>query len=258
MKASFKDFFIEHLWLFVVCVLLPIVVVDLFCYFQNYDLEQGSVATIVIGVITYIGTILWGMFIYYKSWVDKKIQIYKDRPLVDISVRLSHRNSPNIQMYEKKEVEELLNNELVYVGTQKTEMCKYILVTITNYGASLLSDITLCNVILTKGFKVIKPANNGYISSANPPKTIMYKDKWEMYVAVDKSKFNELGEGNKNVVIILQFKQNITNIFYAIVTVSIIGSDAYGMLDEIYTDCDYAKECTKRWLLKKCKNEIQI
>ena len=84
MKSSFKDFVIEHLWLFAVCILFPVVVIDLFCYFNNYDLEQGTVATIVIGVLTYIGTILWGMFIYYKSWLDKKMQEYRDRPRVDI------------------------------------------------------------------------------------------------------------------------------------------------------------------------------
>ena len=241
MKSSFKDFVIEHLWLFVVCILFPVVVIDLFCYFNNYDLEQGTAATIVIGVLTYIGTILWGMFIYYKSWLDKKMQEYRDRPIVKMNVDLSNKVHLEYKMYDKSEVDEILGYNIEIHGLKQTQNkgVKYVLITIANYGTSILSDISIQNIVFKNDKELKEQGSYGYICKNKPPKALMFGEKWELFVAIDEVLFYELEEGYKTIVITIKFNHNITDIYYGIIELNTTGIGSYGQSAHLYSENEF-------------------
>ena len=155
MKISFWNFIKKHCWLFAICAILPIiaiVIVFQYCIYYKCSIEQSSIATIVIGALTYIGTILWRIFIYYKSWVDKEIQEYKNRPIIESKVLLSSKGSQSFRLYEKSEVEDSLNVRILYHGLEQfnNTNIKYALIEITNYGTTILSNLKIEFVVVKK------------------------------------------------------------------------------------------------------------
>lgn len=243
-NINFSNFVKKHLWLFIICILLPfLIIIGLLYYFNSYYLEQGTVATIVIGMLTYIGTILWGIFIYYKSWMDKMIQEYRDRPIVDMNVRLSNKVPLDYQMYEKTEVDEILDNHIAIHGLKQVQHknVKYVLVTISNWGSSILSDISIQNIVIKNEEEIREQGSYGYISKKNLPKSITYGEKWELFVAIDKTIFDELKEGYKKVVITIKFKSNVIDLYYGNIILNTAGIGSYGIDRHIYSENEYIK-----------------
>lgn len=246
MKISFWRFFTKHFLLFIGCAILPliaIIIVFQYCYYNNCTIEQGSVATIVIGALTYIGTILWGVFIYYKSWVDKEIQEYKNRPIIEAKVLLSHNEMQEFQLYEMSQVKDFLNNSITLCGlgqSNNTDI-KYALIKMTNYGISRLSDICVENVIIRKNRRALHQENNSYIVSHGFPKTLSYKDNWEIFVAIDESLIDANENGVPEIIITLKFNNNFVDTYYNIVILQIVENGSYGQRSNVYNEEDYNK-----------------
>ena len=251
MKISFWNFIKKHCWLFAICAILPIiaiVIVFQYCIYYKCSIEQSSIATIVIGALTYIGTILWGIFIYYKSWVDKEIQEYKNRPIIESKVLLSSKGSQSFRLYEKSEVEDSLNGSIMYHGLEQfnNTNIKYALIKITNYGISRLSDICIENVIIRRNCKIRHQESNSYIVSRNFPKTLSYKDNWELFVAIDESLIDTNENGIPEIIITLRFNNNFVDTYYNIVILQIVDNGSYGQRSDIYNEEGYNKEKTLR------------
>ena len=213
-NISFKVFFIEHLWLFAVCILLPFVVVDLFCYFNNYDLEQGTVATIVIGVLTYIGTILWGMFIYYKSWVDKKKQEYRDRPRVDIKY-IPKANGKAFYNSQDEEIKKLLG----MFSFMNINNC-FLRVKFTNYGIHTIHNIYHTSTKILIDDKEIEESTLNYID-ATEGKALGFKETYERYIGVLIKNIPNYNTATVKVKSVFQFSDSSTNTYYLETTISI-------------------------------------
>ena len=215
MKSSFKDFVIEHLWLFAVCILFPVVVIDLFCYFNNYDLEQGTVATIVIGVLTYIGTILWGMFIYYKSWLDKKKQEIRDWPRVDIKY-IPKKNGKAFYNSQDAEIKALLS----MYSFMNIHNC-FLRIKFINYG----KYTTIHNIYHTSTTIIIdgKEINESILNfiDATEGKALDFKETYERYIGVLIKNIPNYNTATVKVKSVFQFSDSLTNTYYLETTISI-------------------------------------
>ena len=214
MKSSFKDFFIEHLWLFAVCILFPVVVIDLFCYFNNYDLEQGTAATIVIGVLTYIGTILWGMFIYYKSWLDKKKQEIRDWPRVDVKYipKLDGKAFYNSQ-------DDVIKLHLGYFNFMNINNC-FLRVQFINYGIHSIHNIYHTSTTILIDDKEIEESTLNYID-ATEGKALGFKETYERYIGVLIKNIPNYNTATLKIKSIFQFTDSLTNTYYLETTISI-------------------------------------
>ena len=213
-NISFKVFFIEHLWLFAVCILLPVVVVYLGCYFNNYDLEQGTVATIVIGVLTYIGTILWGMFIYYKSWVDKKKQEIRDWPRVDVKYipKLDGKAFYNSQ-------DDVIKLHLGYFNFMNINNC-FLRAQFINYGIHSIHNIYHTSTTILIDDKEIEESTLNYID-ATEGKALGFKETYERYIGVLIKNIPNYNTATVKVKSVFQFSDSLTNTYYLETTISI-------------------------------------
>ena len=214
MKASFKDFAIEHLWLFVLCILLPIAVLELFFHYFNYELEQGSAATIVIGVLTYIGTILWGMFIYYKSWLDKKKQEFKDWPKVDI-IYIPKTDGKAFYNSGDDEIQKLLG----MYSFMSISNC-FLRVKIINYGIHTIHNIYHTSTTILIDGEEIEESPLNYID-ATEGKALGFKETYERYIGVLIKNISNYNTATLNIKSIFQFTDSLTNTYYLETTISI-------------------------------------
>lgn len=247
MKISFWNFIKKHCWLFAICAILPIiaiVIVFQYCIYYKCSIEQSSIATIVIGALTYIGTILWGIFIYYKSWVDKEIQEYKNRPIIETNVLLPQEKLTDKPLFEDSEVKKLLKNRCCYrlsrTGINGSNI-KYALIEITNYGTTILSNLKIEFVVVKKWKNVKIQENNSYINSVDFAKTLLNKDKWELFVAIDESLIETNDKGVPEIIIALKFNNNFIDTYFNIITLQFVGKGSYSAPSVIYTEEDYEK-----------------
>lgn len=242
-NISFKYFAKHHSWLFLVVVLMPILCVGIYCALFWKCIDESIVATIVMGIISYIGTVAWGIFIYYKSWVDKEIQEYKNRPIIESKVLLSSKGSQSFRLYEKSEVEDSLNVRILYHGLEQfnNTNIKYALIEITNYGTTILSNLKIEFVVVKKWKNVKIQEYNNYVNSVDFAKTLLNKDKWELFVAIDESLIETNDKGVPEIIIALKFNNNFIDTYYNIITLQIVGKGSYLAPSVIYTEEDYEK-----------------
>lgn len=246
MDISFSKFFKEYKRLFIVAVIFPILWLCTYCFiYRNQDLDETVWATITSALITYIGTIAWGVFIFYESWQRRVEQEYKERPILEVNAKLSDKSPRYYQMYEKSEVEEILSRQVSICGLkqvhEKSHKVKYVCVSITNYGLSLISDMSLFDVYLDDGKCYIHQGKYGYIAPLDNPKTLLYKDKWVVYVAIDETLFNTLHKGDKQISIVFKLKHNSISLYYVGVAINTCGQGTYSQSCEIYNEREYTK-----------------
>lgn len=264
MNLSFKQFYKEYKWLFVIAIMMPVLWLSAYCLiYRDRYLDEGIWATITSSLVAYIGTIAWGIFIFYDSWLRKKEQEYKERPILSIQAKLSDKVPLDYQMYDKAEVEEILNRSVGIHGLrqvqEKSHSIKYVAVTITNFGLSLISDIALLDVYLDKDKESIHQGKYGYLSSLDIPKTLSYKDKWIAYVAIDETLFYKLSEGYKSISIYFKLKQNMLETYFVVITIHTCGRGTYSQDVKIYREKEYdeLKQVTKNNLFNMSCNRLK-
>lgn len=239
MDISFKRFSKKYWWLFVIAVLIPLLLIGGYCFvYRRSCLEETIWATIMSGIVSYIGTIAWGIFIFYESWQRKVEQDYKSRPIVRIHAELSDREAYNYRMYDREEVNSILKEQIgIYEHSNsydKSHVIKYVRVVITNFGQLILSDLSLIDVNIIREEIKRNQGNYGFLSLPGLAQTLSYKEEWSIFVAIDETVFNELPEGYKNIEIDLKFKYDILNTYMAKLVIHTSGIGTYGQDFVIY------------------------
>lgn len=246
MDISFRRFSEKYWWLYLIAVLVPLFLIGGYSIaYRRSSLDEAIWATIISGLVSYIGTIAWGVFIFYESWQRRVEQEYKERPILEVNAKFSDKSPRYYQMYEKSEVEEILSRQVSICGLkqvhEKSHKVKYVCVSITNYGLSLISDMSLFDVYLDDGKCYIHQGKYGYIAPLDNPKTLLYKDKWVVYVAIDETLFNTLHRGDKQISIVFKLKHNSISLYYVGVAINTCGQGTYSQSCEIYNEREYTK-----------------
>lgn len=239
MDISFKRFSKEYWCLFLIALFVPLFSIGGYCFiYRKSCLDETIWATIISGVVSYVGTIAWGIFIFYDSWQRRIEQDYKNRPIVRIHADLSDREPYNYQMYDRSEVSCMLKEQVgIYDHTNsydKSHVIKYIRVVITNFGQLILSDLSLIDVNIVKDKTKSKQGNYGFLSFPGLAQTLSYKEEWSIFVAIDETLFNKLPEGYKNIEIYLKFKYDILSTYIAKLVIHTSGIGTYGQEFVIY------------------------
>lgn len=262
MDISFRRFSEKYWWLFLIAVLVPCFLIGGYCLvYHKSSLDQTIWATIISSIVSYIGTIAWGVFIFYDSWQRRIEQEYRERPILSVKATLSDKGPLFYQMYEKQEVEEKLNFQVEIHGIKQTQQklheVKYVHVSITNYGLSPISNISLVDVYLDANKKYIHQGKYGYISSLDCPITLFCKDKWEAYVAIDETLFYKLPKGMKQISVYFKLKQNTIETYYVVVTINTSGCGSFGQDVNIIKEAEFNKLLSQsRGSNTVIKNEI--
>lgn len=86
MNTSFKDFLKEYRWLIIIITGLPLLLTV--CYliiFYDNVIGKDIWAEIITSIISYAGTIGWGIFIFHNSWLKSKEEDRRNRPRISIN-----------------------------------------------------------------------------------------------------------------------------------------------------------------------------
>ena len=262
MDISFRRFSEKYWWLYLIAVLVPFFLIGGYCLvYHKSNLDQTIWATIISSIVSYIGTIAWGVFIFYDSWQRRIEQEYRERPILSVQATLSDKVPQDYQMYEKQEVEEKLNFKVEIHGLkqaqQKSHVVKYVHIAITNYGLSPISDISLVDVYLDGNKDYIHQGTYGYISSLGCPITLFCKDKWDAFVAIDETLFYKLPMGMKQISVYFKLKQNTIETYYVVVTINTCGRGTYGQSVNVIKETEFDKILSQsRGSNTEIKNEI--
>lgn len=239
MDKSFGKFLKEYWFLFAAILVLPFFIVTLYYMIFGGGIPDKAIsATFFSCIISYIGTIAWGVFIFFDSWQRNVELEYKNRPLVVVRAELSDLEPYNYRLYDREEVNAVLRQQVGIYGLNssynRSHNIKYIRVTLTNYGQTVVSDLSLVTVDIQMNRQVKVQGSYGFLSSPDLDKVLGFKESWDIFVAIDETLFNEFPEGYKEITMYLQFKHDILSTFMARLVVKTAGIGTYGQQSYIY------------------------
>lgn len=209
MKASFKYFFCQYYWLFVLALLIPIGCIFGYCIvYRESNLDEAIWATIISGGISYIGTIAWGIFIYYDSWQRRKEQEYRDKP----RIRAGCINKDTEQAaftYEDICGRPLCQSE------KTTDNFFYFKVRMINHGNHTIFNIKPCLVLVyfrQLGGDVEQEPRH-YVNLST--EIVSFKESCDLYVGVLKSLVGSDAKTIETAITyVFRFQDDLMNTYY--------------------------------------------
>lgn len=235
-EISFKYFAKHHLWLLLVVTLIPILGIGIYCALFWKCIDESIVATIVMGVISYIGTVAWGLFIYYNSWSSEQLQMYRDRPRLRVGCI---RNQNELSLYTGEEV---MGKPLE--GNDKyADNFVFLKIRITNNGNHTIFNVKPINVLVQIGQEANRPQGINAFINTQTASVFAFKDQCEYYVGLCKTIVGDgLEKVNNYVSHIFSFQDDLLNIYYGEMQVWIRdGKQMFPASLNIYTDSEYQK-----------------
>ena len=154
------------------------------------------------------------MFIYYKSWVDKKMQEYRDRPRVDIKY-LPKANGKAFYNSQDEEIKKLLG----MFSFMNINNC-FLRVKFTNYGIHTIHNIYHTSTTILIDDKEIEESTLNYID-ATEGKALGFKENYERYIGVLIKNIPNYNTATVKVKSVFQFSDSLTNTYYLETTISI-------------------------------------
>lgn len=211
---TFKYFAKHHLWLLLAVILIPVLGIGIYCGLFWRCIDESIVATIVMGVISYIGTVAWGLFIYYKSWLDKKKQEFRDWPKVDIKY-IPKKDGKAFYNSGDNEIQELLG----MYSFMSISNC-FLRVKIINYGIHTIHNIYHTSTTILIDDEEIEESTLNYID-ATEGKALGFKETYERYIGIKNSNLPIDKPITLKIKSVFQFTDSLTNTYYLETTISI-------------------------------------
>ena len=192
-KLSFKTFSKKFWKLFLCLFLILIGGVSIFCliFFENLN-DISAWASMIAGIISYIGSSILGIFVFYHSWV----QVIRQDELEDISVLISAsgcEHSPLFLFDEdsiRKQYPHVVSRHLSVETQTKFEINSFFKVTMTNCNYFLPIQLEITELYYLDDndeFKKIYPIKiRSKVDLAVP---LDYKEKTELLIGIPKEVF---------------------------------------------------------------------
>ena len=235
-EITFKYFAKHHLWLLLAVILIPVLGIGIYCGLFWRCIDESIVATIVMGVISYIGTVAWGLFIYYNSWSNEQLQKYRDMPRLRIGC-VEKENRWSLYTYEEVVNRPLLPND------RFAEQFLFLKIRIINEGNHTIFNISPEDVLVQVGQEAGIPQNIKCFDSSGSSNVISFKEQHECYVGILKEVIGDnLEEVSNFITYSFRFQDDLLNIYYCEVNVWIHkGMRRFPCSPKIYTDSEYQK-----------------
>lgn len=240
-EITFKYFAKHHLWLLLVVILIPVLGIGIYCGLFWRCIDESIVATIVMGVISYIGTVAWGLFIYYNSWSNEQLQKYRDRPRIRVGCVVKDNGLP---LYT---CEEAIGRPLV-PNDRYADQFVFLKVRIVNEGNHTIFNIKSEQVFVQVGQRADIQQKTNMNINMNSFNAITFKEHFEYYIGVLKQAVgNNLDQVNNFITYVFSFQDDLLNIYYCELKVWIKqGKNIFPHTFNLYTESEYQKIMDKR------------
>ena len=136
MDNTFKCFSKKHWYLYLIFALVLIIPIAVLCLiFKEKINEFSGWASLVSGIFTYLGAVVLGVFVYYKTW-EGSIRIeYAERPEFHVEADFDLNEEGGFSAFSEEKISEIGVHESyvipIIAGKDKVK-CNYILFQITN------------------------------------------------------------------------------------------------------------------------------
>ena len=240
-KLCFMAFSKNFKYLYIVLISILVLGIFIFCLiFWNCLNDVSAWASMIAGIISYIGSSILGVFVFYHSWV----QVVRQDELEDISVIVSAtgNEATSLALYQEDIVKTqypLVVSRMASLKTQsKYDVTNFIKINLTNCNYFLPIEIEISDIHYLN--------DNNEFTNIYPIKTrsnvdlalpISFKEKAEFFIGVPNEVFLEnrfLDHGVYVVSVSLKFKNPKSNIRYGVIKV--IGGKSFrtsiGLFDE--------------------------
>lgn len=233
-EISFKYFAKHHLWLLLAVILIPILGIGIYCGLYWQCIDESIVATIVMGVISYVGTIAWGLFIYYNSWSSEQLQKYRDRPRIRVGCVVKENGLP-LYTYEEIVGHPLGSND------RYADQFVFLKVRIVNEGNHAIFNVKSEQIFVQVGQRADIKQNTNMNINMNSFNVIAFKEHFEYYVGVLKQVVgDDLEKVNNFITYVLRFQDDLLNIYYCELKVWIKdGKKRFPNTFNLYTESEY-------------------
>ena len=208
MNISFKYFFREYRWLFLAAILIPLICISLYCIiYYDINLDAAVWATIISALISYIGTVAWGIFIYYDSWQRKKEQEYRDRPRIRAGCV---SKTPEQAFYTYEEV----CGRPIKPNEKGSDAFLYLKVRLVNNGSHSLFNFKPCLVLIYDSYGGdIEQKPRWFLNPSTD--IIAFKESFDIFVGVLKTAIGPRANAGLAVITyVFSFQDDLMNIYY--------------------------------------------
>lgn len=223
-KLRFKVFSKKFKYFYIVLTLILVIGIFTFCLiFWNCLNDVSTWASMVAGIISYIGSSILGIFVFYQSWV----QVKRQDELEDICVVVSATgdDATSLSLYQENIIKTRYPRVVSRMASLKTQS-KY---DVTNY---IKINLINCNYFLPMELEISDihylNDNNEFIN-IYPIKTrsnvdlalpISFKEKVEFFIGIPNEVFLEKRFLDHSVYVVsvsLKFKNPKDNIRYGVI-----------------------------------------
>ena len=223
-KLCFKAFSKNFKYLYIVLISILVLGIFIFCLiFWNCLNDVSAWASMIAGIISYMGSSILGIFVFYHSWV----QVKRQDELEDISVIVSAtgNDATSLALYQEDIIKTKyprVVSRMVSTRTQsKYDVTNYIKINLTNCNYFLPIELEISDMHYLND-------NNEFIN-IYPIKTrsnvdltlpICFKEKTEFLIGIPNEVFLEnrfLDHSVYVVSISLKFKNPKDNIRYGVI-----------------------------------------
>lgn len=203
-KGLIKDFSGQYWKLLMAIALLPIIAIISYLLIFTIDGKENDFwLTIISCIIPYLGTMGWGIFIFYHTWRHDKEEELRSIPKISISydydeVSPIHFDEPHSCLYSHTRLIAKKHGNLSMIRTFNRKHldeddCGYLGLSIINLSSRLvyfgcITDVYVVNrdLIGSSNIKVEKQSEHIIFFSKESHFTLTYKDRLMLYVGVDK------------------------------------------------------------------------
>lgn len=203
MKQLLREFLIHYKALIIVIGLFPIVPIGVYILFYKIENPGDFWLTIISCLISYVGSIGWGMFIFYESWRRDKREEIRNMPKISFSymndvVRINEQSIAHECFFSYDRVKKIIKSGfigIVLYGDVHLEDsgCGYMGLRITNLGTHLIYLRGVQKVYVVNGesnhrsgLEVMEQTEMVYYESKRETNTLSYRDTVDYYIGVDK------------------------------------------------------------------------
>lgn len=203
-KGLIKDFSGQYWKLLIAIALLPIIAIISYLLIFTIDGKENDFwLTIISCIIPYLGTMGWGIFIFYHTWRHDKEEELRSIPKISISydydeVSPIHFDEPHSCLYSHTRLIAKKHGNLSMIRTfnrkhLNEDDCGYLGLSIINLSSRLvyfgcITDVYVVNrdLIGSSNIKVEKQSQHIIFFSKESHFTLAYKDRLMLYIGVDK------------------------------------------------------------------------
>lgn len=212
--------------MFITVATFPILIVA--CYFIvffNSEIDKDIWASILTCVISYVGTIGWGIFIFHDSWLRNKEEERKNRPRLSMDYHydcLIKNNGVGHQLlfsYERleKELKGKINEYKVFDdndGLMNETKYDYLGIIFRNHGSHLIYAINIEAIYIASHDKHLKAGNNRivkqkgkiFFSLKDNPSTLAFNDTAMYFIGIERELADTKESITRNICILLSIE----------------------------------------------------